>query len=118
MPAQAILYSDYLIDTLPFEYWAREPVPTYDASHKAPETCRLLGDNIRYMRMLRRWSQEALGLEAGLHRTLIGTIERAEVNTSLGTAEKIAQAFGLSVAELLTARPPAGFRAGRDAGND
>ena len=118
MPAQAILYSDYWIEPLPFEYWAREPVPTYDAGHRAPETCRLLGDNIRYLRLLRRWSQEALGLEAGLHRTLIGAIERAEVNTSLGTAEKIAQAFGLSVAELLTARPPAGFSAGRDAGND
>ena len=115
MPEQAIFYSDSLIDTLPFEYWAREPVPTYDAGHRAPETCRRLGDNIRYMRMLHRWSQEALGLEAGLHRTLIGAIERAEVNTSLGTAEKIARDFGLSVAELLTAKPPAGFSAGRDA---
>jgi len=118
MPAQAILYSDYLIDILPFEHWAREPVPTYDAGHRAPETCKLLGNNIRYMRMLRRWSQEALGLEAGLHRTLIGAIERAEVNTSIGTAEKIAQAFGLSVAELLTARPPANFSVARDACND
>lgn len=115
MPAQAIFYSDYLLDTVPFEYWAYEPVPTYDAGHRAPETCRLLGDNIRYLRMRRSWSQEALGLKAGLHRTLIGAIERTEVNTSLGTAEKIAQAFGLSVAELLTARPPAGFSTGRDA---
>ena len=49
---------------------------------------------------------------------MIEAIERAEVNTSIGTAEKIVQAFGLSVAELLTARPPAGFSAGRDACND
>ena len=118
MPAQAILYYDDWIEPLPFEYWAREPVPTYDAGHRVPETCRLLGDNIRYMRLLRRWSQEALGLEAGLHRTLIGAIERAEVNTSLGTAEKIAQAFGLSVAKLLAARPPTGFNTGHDASND
>jgi DNA-binding XRE family transcriptional regulator len=118
MPAQAILYSDYLMDTIPFEHWAREPVPTYDAGHRAPETCKLLGNNIRYMRMLHRWSQEALGLEAGLHRTLIGAIERAEVNTSIGTAEKIAQAFGLSVAALLTAKPPANFSATHDAFND
>ena len=118
MPAQAISYSDYWIEPLPFEYWAGEPVPTHDAGHRAPETCRLLGDNIRYLRLLRRWSQEALGLEAGLHRTLIGAIERAEGNTSLGTAEKIAQAFGLSVAELLTARPPTGFSAGRDTCHD
>lgn len=118
MPAQAILYSDYLMDTFPFEHWVREPVPTYDADHTAPETCKRLGNNIRYMRLLRRWSQEALGLEAGIHRTLIGTIERAEVNTSIGTAEKIAQAFGLSVAELLTTRPPASFSAGRDAFDD
>lgn len=113
MPAQAILYSGDLMDPIPLAHWVREPVPTYGADHAAPETCKRLGDNIRYMRMLRRWSQEALGLEAGLHRTLIGAIERAEVNTSIGTAEKIAQAFGLSVAELLTASPPANFSAAR-----
>ncbi len=118
MPAQAVLYSGYLMDAIPFEHWVHEPVPTYDADHRAPETCKLLGNNIRYMRMLRRWSQEALGLEAGLHRTLIGAIERAEVNTSIGTAEKIAQAFGLSVAALLTARPSANSSAARDACND
>jgi DNA-binding XRE family transcriptional regulator len=118
MPAQAVLYSDYLMDSIPFEHWVREPAPTYDAGHTAPETCKLLGNNIRYLRTLRRWSQEALGLEAGLHRTLIGAIERAEVNTSIGTAEKIAQAFGLSVAELLTVKPPADFLVSRDAFDD
>jgi len=115
MPAQAMLYSNDVMDTTPFAHWFREPVPTYGAGHAAPDTCKRLGDNMRYMRMLRRWSQEALGLEAGLNRTMIGAIERAEVNTSIGTTEKIARAFGLSVAVLLEAKPPVDFIASRDA---
>ena len=34
MPAQAILYSNHWIEHPPFEYWARELVPTYDAGHR------------------------------------------------------------------------------------
>lgn len=112
MPAHAYCYADYSTDTFSFAHWVHEPVPTYDTGQPVPETCKLLGNNIRYLRTLRRWSQEALGLDAGLNRTLIGAIERAEVNTSLGTAEKIARAFRLSVAELLNARPPRPFAAG------
>ncbi len=106
MPAHALLYAEQSISIASFENWVHEPAPTYDAGHAAPEICKILADNIRYLRMLRRWSQEALGLEASLNRTLIGAIERAEINTSVGTAEKIACAFGLSLADLLTAKPP------------
>ena len=113
MPADAWLYAEPL-RSAQFEHWVREPTPTYDADHTAPEICRTLAENIRYVRTLRRWSQEVLGLEAGLNRTLIGAIERAEVNTSIWTAEKIAHALGLSLAELLTARPPAHLVSGRN----
>ncbi len=118
MPAQALLYSEHSFYTAPFEHWAREPVPTYDAGHTAPEVCKTLADNMRYLRTLRRWSQEALGLEANLNRTLIGAIERAEVNTSIGTAEKIACAFGLSLADLLATKPPTHFVSSRNAFDD
>jgi len=86
--------------------WAFDPVVPYGANRPPPESCRKLGDNIRYLRSVRRWSQEALGLETGLNRTLVGAIERAEINTTLGTAEKIARAFGLSLSELLSLRIP------------
>lgn len=106
MPAHTLLYAEHSIALAPFESWIHEPAPTYDAGHEAPTICKILADNVRYLRTLRRWSQEALGLEADLNRTLIGAIERAEINTSIGTAEKIACAFGLSLADLLTAKPP------------
>jgi DNA-binding XRE family transcriptional regulator len=87
-------------------FWTFDPISSYGPDRTVPETCKQLGDNIRYLRTIRRWSQEALGLETGLNRTLVGAIERAEINTTLGTAEKIARAFGLTVAELLSMRRP------------
>jgi len=47
------------------------------------------------------WSQETLALNAGLDRTFVGTIERAERNITLASAEKIAKAFDMTVADLL-----------------
>ncbi len=105
MAAYTHAYANYKRESFSFEYGVCEPGSTYGVDHPAPEICQRLGDNIRYLRTLRRWSQEALGLEAGLNRTLIGAIERAEVNTSLGTVEKIAQALGISVADLLSTKP-------------
>jgi transcriptional regulator with XRE-family HTH domain len=64
----------------------------------------LLAKNTRLLRVMRGWSQERLALEAGLDRSFVGAIERAERNLTLATAEKIANAFNLSVAELLTWR--------------
>lgn len=87
-------------------FWTFDPVVPYGDGRTVPESCRRLGDNIRYLRTVRRWSQEALGLETGLNRTLVGAIERAEINTTLGTAEKFAQAFGLSLSELLAFQAP------------
>lgn len=53
--------------------------------------------------MMRGWSQEQLAEATGLHRTFISLVERAECNISLDNLEKIADAFGLSPAELLGA---------------
>ena len=43
----------------------------------------LFGKRIRQLRMQKGLSQEELGYEAGLHRTYIGQIERAEKNITL-----------------------------------
>lgn len=106
MPAPVYDYADASARASSPDCWVCEPASPYDAGHPIPDICKVLGRNIRRQRMLRRWSQEALGLAAGVNRTLIGAIERAEINTSIGTADKIARAFGLSVADLLRVRVP------------
>ncbi len=61
----------------------------------------LLAQKLRVLRIMRGWSQEQLADASGLHRTYISLIERSECNVSLDNLEKIADAFGLSLPELL-----------------
>jgi len=67
------------------------------------EAAKRLAKNVRLLRVAHGWSQEALALNAGLDRTFVGAIERAERNITLASAEKIAKALGMTVADLLTA---------------
>lgn len=53
--------------------------------------------------MLRRgrgWSQMVLAEKAGLHPTYIGGIERGERNLSLVNLDRLAHAFGITLADL------------------
>ncbi len=61
-----------------------------------------LAYQMRMLRFKRGWSQETLAEAAGLHRTYVSCIERAERNVGLDNVEKIAAAFGLPISELLT----------------
>jgi transcriptional regulator with XRE-family HTH domain len=63
---------------------------------------KILADNIRNIRKKRGISQEALGDIAGLYRTFVGSIERAERNVSLGTLVALSNALNTNVARLLT----------------
>jgi transcriptional regulator with XRE-family HTH domain len=59
----------------------------------------------RHMRALRAdqgISQEALAAKVELHRTYIGSIERSERNASIDNIERIAQALGVDVCDLLS----------------
>ncbi len=51
-----------------------------------------------------RLSQDALAHEAGLHRTFVGAVERAERNISVDNIEKLAVALGVDAFELLKRR--------------
>lgn len=59
------------------------------------------GDKVRELRNQKGLSQDLLAHNAGLHRTYIGMIERAEKNITLTTIEKIAKALEKEVKELL-----------------
>ena len=61
--------------------------------------------NTRRLRAERRWSQEGLADQCGLHRTYIGAIERGEHNITLETLERIAAALGVALTDLLRDAP-------------
>jgi transcriptional regulator with XRE-family HTH domain len=59
------------------------------------------GENVREARKSKGLSQEQLSFKADLHRTYIGMIERAEKNVTLFNIEKISNALGVQISELL-----------------
>lgn len=59
------------------------------------------GERVRQLRKEKEISQEELADRAGLHRTYIGMIERAEKNITLINIEKIANALEVDLTELL-----------------
>jgi len=63
------------------------------------------GEKVRKERIKRGFSQEQLAELAGVHRTYIGMIERAEKNITLANIEKVAKALELSPHALLCFDP-------------
>lgn len=58
------------------------------------------GKRVKELRKARNMSQEDLAEAAGLHRTYIGMIERAEKNITLVNIEKIANALKIELNEI------------------
>ncbi len=58
------------------------------------------GQKVRDERDRLGLSQEELASRAGVHRTYIGMIERAEKNITLQNIEKIAKALDLKIADF------------------
>ena len=57
--------------------------------------------NVKTLRLQKRWSQKELARRADLHRTYIGAIERHERNVSLVNVERIAKALKVNIKDLL-----------------
>lgn len=60
-----------------------------------------LGRTIRDLRKERGLSQERLAAEAGVHRSFVFRLERGDVNVSVDTLQRIAQALGVPVSRIL-----------------
>jgi transcriptional regulator with XRE-family HTH domain len=58
------------------------------------------GDRLRLHRTNAGFSQEKLGELSGLHRTYIGHVERGEVNPTLGSIVKLADALQIDTGVL------------------
>ena len=59
------------------------------------------GNKVRAERVKLGLSQEALASRAGVHRTYIGMIERAEKNITLENIEKISKALEISLDKIM-----------------
>ena len=57
--------------------------------------------NLRRIRAQRNMSQEALADVAGLHRTYVSSVERAERNISIDNIERLAVALNTPVEDLI-----------------
>lgn len=58
------------------------------------------GIRVRELRKQKGFSQFELAIECGIPKNQIGRIERAEINTSLGTVLKISKALNIEPWEL------------------
>jgi transcriptional regulator with XRE-family HTH domain len=61
---------------------------------------------VRKRRQALKLSQEELAHRCRLHRTYIGSIERAEGNITLDTLDKVARALGAEPFELVKGELP------------
>ncbi|MDO7905350.1 helix-turn-helix transcriptional regulator [Paenibacillus sp. JX-17] len=61
-----------------------------------------IGENIRFSRLKKGFSQEQLALNAGVNTSYIGQIERGEKNPTLKTLDKISSALGITLIDLLS----------------
>jgi transcriptional regulator with XRE-family HTH domain len=60
----------------------------------------VFGRRVRELRLALRLSQEQLAERADLHRNYIGGIERGERNVGILNIGKLAEALGVSLAEM------------------
>jgi len=64
-----------------------------------------IGKRIRALRERKGWTQYELGEKAGIDPKYLGSIERGEVNVSVGKLCGIAEALGVEVWELFFPLP-------------
>jgi transcriptional regulator with XRE-family HTH domain len=68
---------------------------------KASKARLRVGANIRRLRRLQGWSQEALAERIGMSEKEVGRIERGETNASVDLLAAVAAALGSDICDLL-----------------
>lgn len=63
---------------------------------------KILGWNLRRLRVAKGLSQERLALEAEIDRSYVGRVERGTENVTITRLESFAKVLEVTVAELLT----------------
>lgn len=67
-----------------------------------------IGKKVRWIRKMRRMSQEELATLAELDRSYISEVENGHKNFSIKTLEKIAEALNVDIIDLLPPRTGCG----------
>lgn len=75
--------------------------PSVPAEKPADMISRHLGQRLRQLRAERGWSLETLAGGSGVSRSMLSQIEREQANPTLAVTLRIAQAFGMSLGELV-----------------
>jgi transcriptional regulator with XRE-family HTH domain len=78
---------------------ARRPAPS--------ALFQAVGVRVRSLRLERQLTLDELSARSGVSRRMIALLEAGEVNPSLGTLDKLAQALGTDFVSLVAARPVA-----------
>ena len=76
------------------------PIPKKQKPKLSVPVRELLATNLVQLRKQKKWTQEELSYEAGLHRTMVGQIERQGRNVTLETLESLAAALGVEIGDL------------------
>ena len=66
------------------------------------QTLELIAKNLRQGRQRLGLSQEELAERAGLHRTYVGAVERAQKNLTIGSLERLADALGSTIVGMVS----------------
>jgi len=82
------------------------------------EARKLVGLNVRRLRVERGYSQERLALDAGIDRAYVGRIERGAENVTIARLEALANVLEVPIAALfdeaaMAAGTPLALRPGR-----
>ena len=79
----------------------KESAAAKEVATSAGRESQRFAEIIRKMRRLQELSQEELAERAGLHRNFVGAIERGQMSISLDNAERLANALGVKLKDLL-----------------
>lgn len=75
-------------------------------SQAAEPLSQLVCDRVRSLRKSKGWTLEQLASLSGVSRSMLSQIERGAANPTLGVAFRIAQAFGMTLGDLVESPQP------------
>lgn len=76
-------------------------MPSKPSPRSQPKARARAAMNIRRLRTAQKLSQEQLAEAAKFHRTYVSQLERCVTNVSIDGLERLAQALGVDIVELL-----------------